>query len=935
MEIWTERSKALCDRQDRIGHGDFDAFVSRALWRKPDTCLGSAVWSHSVGKLGSDAEQEAFVRTLVVNRRDEFGNTMLHLAAWNDKPDMYDHLVRLGADPSAVNHSGLTPYTQAVRFGVWPMTKHIWKNHFTSVYWTFGSVQAESVEYADFDAAHNGPGSFVSVSEIDLCLDALKAHYIKKSPALQRPGQPPNLTRSFPGLESMQEEVKEMLQPWSKTLLQRFLVDEFRNAEGKYAEKKSSCSGKQQQQEHETSCSQKHATQSDFSGWRRCLLPETQELWLTRVGREDEPIPSKIPLHVGQVKSAVRLLTTFRPPGWYEHFRELMEEVVMSKWSRGYYLVHIGDSVLPYCVLILLFGLMWLDRRLSILEHRFWWAVETVAAPDPAQGVEGACGWRSIRDSRSGAIQAVLTTYGGLSLLRLAAVQSRLRPTDLDEDVNWRITTHELVNCVYQNLESAMHVVMSGLFVTIGVARVAAGEGCDVGYVRTEKNATSIAALILFFNLFIICKPFKGFGLLVLTWYRFLLADLFNFLVMYSIVFVAFLMAVQTLHNGNHTYLMWMDQTDAIVPQVEASIRTQYPLASPADNLTYLVNSNAPATNQLLATATALDGCHDFRRTITDTAFSLLEISFGDGLADALQQARSKPYHCAGFAPDYLVGYLLILWAFLTNTLIMNMLIAMMNHTFDHQRDNLNMIWLLDVSKRIIRYESSFPELAHRIARPEHIYSVFKTKYLASRLEDLGLIFYCVPEIHFVANMLNGCLSSRNRRLGVVSMQEPEPKEGSWAHSLRILKEHEARCQRKTGTCSVLYQVIATMNPLVSLMPAMSSSSEKAVAFGIQAEASATERPCPGTAPVNEQERPDGRLVALIYRLEQLKEVLGNRKLNTHHVKREEADASPSAAPRATSAQNGQAGSQPVQGGLPSATQVGAKMGPAVLCGQA
>lgn len=44
-----------------------------------------------------------FVRHAVVNRRDEFGNTMLHLAAWNSKPEMFDHLIALGADPTAEN----------------------------------------------------------------------------------------------------------------------------------------------------------------------------------------------------------------------------------------------------------------------------------------------------------------------------------------------------------------------------------------------------------------------------------------------------------------------------------------------------------------------------------------------------------------------------------------------------------------------------------------------------------------------------------------------------------------------------------------------------------------------------------------------------------------------------------------------------------------
>ena len=38
--------------------------------------------------------------------------------------------------------------------------------------------------------------------------------------------------------------------------------------------------------------------------------------------------------------------------------------------------------------------------------------------------------------SRSGTMQIVLVAYAVPSLLRLALVQSRLRPTDLDEDLD-------------------------------------------------------------------------------------------------------------------------------------------------------------------------------------------------------------------------------------------------------------------------------------------------------------------------------------------------------------------------------------------------------------------------------------------------------------------------------------------------------------------
>jgi hypothetical protein len=71
------------------------------------------------------------------------------------------------------------------------------------------------------------------------------------------------------------------------------------------------------------------------------------------------------------------------------------------------------------------------------------------------------------------------------------------------------------INFIYFNLEPLLHVVLAGLFFTIGAMRVAAGEECSIDYVIMEKKATCISALFLFINLFIVLKPYKGIGLLV------------------------------------------------------------------------------------------------------------------------------------------------------------------------------------------------------------------------------------------------------------------------------------------------------------------------------------------------------------------------------------------------------------------------------------
>jgi hypothetical protein len=84
------------------------------------------------------------------------------------------------------------------------------------------------------------------------------------------------------------------------------------------------------------------------------------------------------------------------------------------------------QNVIPYCVLDLLFGLMWWLRDINIVDHdTVGLLVANMTAPGglalssnaysvSAQnsmilgyaGIEGTCGWASLRDSHSGRLQA-------------------------------------------------------------------------------------------------------------------------------------------------------------------------------------------------------------------------------------------------------------------------------------------------------------------------------------------------------------------------------------------------------------------------------------------------------------------------------------------------------------------------------------------------
>ena len=104
------------------------------------------------------------------------------------------------------------------------------------------------------------------------------------------------------------------------------------------------------------------------------------------------------------------------------------------------------------------------------------------------------------------------------------------------------------------------------------------------------------------------------------------------------------------------------------------------------------------------------------------------------GIQDGLFYSESHRY------PDYLTGYLLVFWVFVTNVLFLNMLIAMMNKTLDNEMDAIESKILLDVSHRILLYERAFPELVEWIDRLDQGRSVFYFQYWKSLAEDVVLV---------------------------------------------------------------------------------------------------------------------------------------------------------------------------------------------------
>jgi hypothetical protein len=98
----------------------------------------------------------------------------------------------------------------------------------------------------------------------------------------------------------------------------------------------------------------------------------------------------------------------------------------------------------------------------------------------------------------------------------------------------------------------------------------------------------------------------------------------------------------------------------------------------------------------------------------------------------------------------------------LTNILTMNVLIAMLSKTYIKNVERSDATWTLDIMGRVIQYERQFPELlarAHRPTRPSYNFS--------SLLEDMGLIVYCIPEVHTLARLF-GLVASGGARAGTL-----------------------------------------------------------------------------------------------------------------------------------------------------------------------
>eukprot|EP00291_Cryptomonas_curvata_P024454 CAMPEP_0172156042 /NCGR_PEP_ID=MMETSP1050-20130122/2967_1 /TAXON_ID=233186 /ORGANISM="Cryptomonas curvata, Strain CCAP979/52" /LENGTH=1139 /DNA_ID=CAMNT_0012825019 /DNA_START=308 /DNA_END=3727 /DNA_ORIENTATION=+ len=614
------------------------------------------------------------VKLKAINQSDEYGNTPLHLAAWNGSVEIFTWLMEQKADLKAVNNDGLSPLSLTARYGLWDMFGFIRKKFLAHSMWQYGHVLCSDFDFSHIDSSRNIQDHKDNEAEKKrLCsiLRLLEEKYPSKAPKL-----PCSLSETGPESSSL---------------------------------------------DHDTSWC-----------FDRQSIMRSAALAIQDAKAEGAEQPGGFPFLKSRFIGTLEVIRLYRPEGWYDAIKDCVEDLALKKWRKCYHLVYIGETCIPTFVTFVLFGLMWQYRKLALMENS---GVPGWFAPrPPADDLEAQCGWASIQNSLSGRLQAVLVIYGVIAMLGVAAMQQRIGIHELDAKRYNSKKRFNAADFFYLNLKAVFCTIASAMFIAIGTARVMAGPECKTVYLNAEKNATAIAGLFLFTNLLNMLRPIQIFGAFFITIFKMIVTDLFRFSVVYLSLFLAFLIAIQTLYAANNHFV-----TNLVADSL------QNISDFPTRRKTTAGGSVRPSADDVML-------CSAKIMSTSDTAYKMLTVSLGDGFSDILQDSRARQDPtCGGFQVDYLLSVIYFAWIVLTNILTMNLLIAMLSRTFtsnfEASRDN----WILDIVARVIRYEISYPELRQRAHRPTR--TTFSLKALR---EDISLALVCLPEARWLKWIAKG-----------------------------------------------------------------------------------------------------------------------------------------------------------------------------------
>mmetsp|Transcript_60930 Transcript_60930/g.127721 ORF Transcript_60930/g.127721 Transcript_60930/m.127721 type:complete len:990 (-) Transcript_60930:733-3702(-) len=623
-------------------------------------------------------QHERIAKRAVVNQRDEYGNTALHLAAWNMSQKAFSSLLQNRADPNIMNNDGLTPLTLTARHGLWNMFSFIYETCNIKTTWTYGRVTCRLFDYSHIDSTRNLNTKLFNNKFIEI------------------------LCKILYELDSR-------------------LINAQRTANWAV---QAESNGEEVEQRPKTMDSERKKLLKSFQLRQKELLLENELTGIKRENRAEASIAKSGTKESDQVRfvCAVEVVRLFKPKNWHEALQLYFIKGQLKKWDKLYSLVYWGQNVIPYLSLYLLFGLMWWRREIVIVNEEDWGEIEHTQI---VLSLEASCGWASLLNSHSGRLQATLILYGIPSLLRLAWIQRRLRMRDLNLDSAGFFSSPvgNLRDFLYKNLESLLCTIVAFLFLVLTLSRIQAQAGsiCLSSYLDMEKNTTSISAILLFSTLLLLMKPSKVLGQFSMIMYDIIVRDIGMFISLYLSLYVAFVLGIYTLDRTHGNFFAAVEQ------------------------------SSLPASDKL--------GCRV--RELSDVTYDLFTLSFGDNLKDVLSEGRKE---CEGLQPDSLHNILLVVWIILTNLLQLNMIIAMMSHTYDQRLKQNDENWKVEIFARIIRYEKLFPELWSIAHKPHKAVRISSHEYWVELLRKTVLVLYCTPELHFCTRLCVLLVNSSSRR---------------------------------------------------------------------------------------------------------------------------------------------------------------------------
>lgn len=204
---------------------------------------------------------------------------------------------------------------------------------------------------------------------------------------------------------------------------------------------------------------------------------------------------------------------------------ELFIKLIKSKWSKFGRSMYLYRTVVPYLLLLVIFGALVILRGYEINRD---FETESLLGIGNQSGHTKYC-LRTIGNREYSALyddeetkanflttlilEAAVVVLGCPWLLYKGWRQRRLKMRDLDLNEDGMFSTEEFQIFVYKNLHFVLNFASAAAIILAGLFRILCQD-------QEEANSLALASMLLFCNLLNVMMPFQSIGGLVITIYR-------------------------------------------------------------------------------------------------------------------------------------------------------------------------------------------------------------------------------------------------------------------------------------------------------------------------------------------------------------------------------------------------------------------------------